>query len=196
MIIGVDLDNTLICYDAVFAEVAQLQGWAAKAVARDKPSVKAAILAAHGNTVWTELQGLVYGRHIGKAQAYPAALETLQALSTAGHRLHIISHKTHFPAVGEPVDLRMAAEDWLRKRGFFEVADSLTFCDTREAKVARICQAQCDVFIDDLPEVLSHPEMPPAVERVLFDPSGAHPGSVSTWSAIGEHLLAKVEGRA
>ena len=34
----------------------------------------------------------------------------------------------------------------------------------------RITQLGCTLFIDDLPEVLSHPGLPAGVQRILFDP--------------------------
>jgi len=93
--------------------------------------------------------------------------------------VHIISHKTEFPN-GDPkgINLRQAAWTWMHNKEFF-IEDGLAidpsrvaFHDSREAKVNAITQAGCDVFIDDLPEVLLHPDFPPEVTKILFTPEG------------------------
>jgi len=44
-----------------------------------------------------------------------------------------------------------------------------------EAKLARIAGQCCDMFIDDLPEVLASPRFPAATRGILFDPDGSYP---------------------
>ncbi|NDC62910.1 MAG: aminoglycoside phosphotransferase family protein, partial [Planctomycetia bacterium] len=48
------------------------------------------------------------------------------------------------------------------------------FEETKEAKLARIAAIGCTQFVDDLPELLVHPQFPAGVRRVLFDPHGRH----------------------
>ena len=83
------------------------------------------------------------------------------------------SHKTQFGERGPAVDLRAAAHHWLATHS---ISLDVYFEPTRAEKLARICALGCSIFIDDLVEVLADPAFPPGVERILFDPSGAHLG--------------------
>ena len=47
-------------------------------------------------------------------------------------------------------------------RVFFEL--------TKEEKVARAAGLRCEIFIDDLPEILTMPGFPDGMLRILFDP--------------------------
>jgi hypothetical protein len=49
-----------------------------------------------------------------------------------------------------------------------------------EAKLARVAAVGCTHFIDDLPELLTHPLFPAQVRRILFDPHTAAPLSAGT----------------
>jgi hypothetical protein len=66
--------------------------------------------------------------------------------------------------------------------------------DTREAKVARIAACGCDAFIDDLEEVLTHPDFPSATARHLFHPDpGPFPAGPFTahrhWTGLSDDIL-------
>jgi len=45
---------------------------------------------------------------------------------------------------------------------------------TKADKLRRIEQLGCTYFIDDLPEFLTDPQFPAAVQRILFDPAGRY----------------------
>jgi hypothetical protein len=64
---------------------------------------------------------------------------------------------------------------------------------TKEAKLARLAEEACDVFVDDLPEILLAPGFPDRVRPILFDPEGHHRGltkltAVASWQDIRSHL--------
>ena len=64
---------------------------------------------------------------------------------------------------------------------------------TKEEKVARIARVGCDVFVDDLPEILLAETFPPDTLRILFDPEGHHASvrevrTFRTWAEILEHV--------
>jgi len=67
----------------------------------------------------------------------------------------------------------LEANGFLSQPGFG--ASQVFFEPTREEKLARIAAQGCNVFIDDLPEVLLHPDFPAACERFLFS-SSPHEG--------------------
>ena len=87
----------------------------------------------------------------------------------------IVSHRSLKPYAGPPHDLHLAAREWietrLRKHQLF-ADDQIHFLETRDAKIAKINQLGCNVFLDDLPEVLNTPEFPIETLGILFNPSG------------------------
>ena len=189
MILGFDLDNTIICYDSVFYDLALQQGLIAKQVERTKEAVKTAVQERHSNDAWTALQAQVYGPHITSAQPFPGAIELLAALQKR-YTVHIVSHKTRYPAVGEQVDLHAAARGWLALHGLYseDSPHTIFFEETRSAKVARISALSCSVFVDDLVEVFEEPHFPADTTKVLFSAKRASlPGVLHapTWDVIG-----------
>jgi hypothetical protein len=67
------------------------------------------------------------------------------------------------------------------------------FESTRAEKLARIAELALTHFIDDLEEVLTDPDFPPDVERILFA-DGAQPVSpsyisCSTWRDIERQVF-------
>lgn len=178
MSVGVDLDNTIICYDALFQRVARERGLIPDGKASAKDEVKALMLSQHGNDLWTELQAEVYGAHVVEAEPYPHVREFFLACRRAAIRVYIISHKTQFPVRGPHIDLRRAAMTWLDRRGWFEPDgvglrhSDVEFHDSRAAKIEAIRRRQCKVFVDDLADVFTETAFPGNVHRILFDPSG------------------------
>jgi hypothetical protein len=198
MRIGIDLDNTIVCYDASFHRVATEMGLLGGAVAATKGEVKAWVLNRHGNAIWTELQGEVYGSRLETATPHPGALEFVRQCRAAGHNVCIVSHKTQFPAIGRRVDLRAAAFDWLAAHGWFDAGTvervDVEFHDSRAGKVAAIARRDCEIFIDDLPEVFLEPGFPSRVTRILFDPEKAVTDSgrylkMGSWAEITRAVL-------
>jgi len=199
-VIGIDFDNTIVCYDDVFAQVAVELGLVPPEVATSKTAIRDHLRAAGQEDRWTELQGTIYGPRMPDAPPFPGALEFFHACRTAGVPVAIVSHRTRFPYLGERHDLHAAARDWLTRHGFHDPAgiglpaDRVFFEETKEAKLARIADVGCTHFIDDLPELLAHPLFPRDVHRILFDPRGEHaliPGidPASSWGQLGAVLL-------
>jgi len=183
-LVGLDLDNTLIDYDAVFGPVGvELGLLPAELSTAPKAAVRAWLRRrADGETDWMRLQGQVYGRYIGRARLFDGVSECLGRLRDGGAGFAIVSHKTrhgHFDP--RRTDLREAALGWLEARGFFDPGgiglrrDRVLFEETREAKLARIAALGCDLFIDDLPEVLLHADFPPRTTPLWF--AGAGPAA-------------------
>jgi hypothetical protein len=186
MRIGVDFDNTLACYDGVFHAIALERGLVAADLPMDKTSVRDYLRARGQDAVFTELQGFVYGPGMHKVRPYPGAREALRSFANDGHTLFLISHKTRAPFAGPAYDLHEWAWRFLHQQALVGVADALFrstdvyFELSRDAKLARIAAQHCDLFIDDLPEVLAAPGFPAATRRVLFDPENNYPDGV--WS--------------
>lgn len=185
MRIGVDFDNTLACYDHVFHAAAVERGLIPASVRTDKTSVRDYLRALDRDADFTGLQGYIYGPGMKHVVLYPGAREALARAVAGGHTLFLVSHKSRNPFAGPPYDLHEAARGFLRAQGLMSAPDApflagnVHFELTKEAKVARIAAVGCDIFIDDLPEILSLPGFPPEMRAILFDPDGHYP--VGEW---------------
>ena len=173
---GIDFDNTLVCYDEAFHACARER----QLIPDDVPATKAAVKAHLQNNDreedWIALQGYVYGPGMATARPFDGALDFIREAQRQSHEVFIVSHKTRHPFRGPQYDLHEHARAWLvqqhilgdvidRKNVFFEL--------TKEEKLARVGELECDWFVDDLPSILEHHEFPPGVKRTLFDPSGS-----------------------
>jgi hypothetical protein len=200
MNLGLDLDNTLICYDRAFHARAVELGLIIADTPAAKAAVRRAVREAHGDGAWTRLQGEVYGPRIGLARPFPGALEFLAACRERGVRVRVVSHKTSRAAAGPAdVDLRAAALGWLEGNGFFAdsrlAPDQVAFTDTRAEKLDRIRAEGFTHFVDDLEELFAEPEFPAGVGKLLFAPNGEGTslpgvGVVRSFHELGSRLLA------
>lgn len=201
--IGIDFDNTIICYDKVFAAVARQRGLVPESWDGMKTDVRDYLRArAGGELAWQGLQGFVYGKGIGGAEIYPGVREFLAACRKAGAGVYIVSHKTQFGHQDpDRVDLREAARGWLRSAGLIEADDAalaagnIYFEDTLAAKVERLASLQLDIFIDDLVDVFEQPHFPKATRSILFTQSQApcpdHCEPIATWADIQHGVFAQ-----
>lgn len=176
MLLGLDFDNTLICYDTLFHRVALDRGLIPADLPAQKNCVRDYLRQQDQEDEWTHMQGEVYGARITEAESFPGVLPTLQQLSQAGLPMRIVSHKTRTPYQGPAYDLHQAARDWLTAQGFFSPSglnwstDQVFFELTKQEKVKRIVDLGCSHYIDDLPEILEM--LPPTVQPILFAPGG------------------------
>jgi hypothetical protein len=196
--IGIDFDNTLVDYDALFHTVAVENGLISGTVPRTKVAVREYLKQAGLEDRWTELQGDVYGGRMAEAVAYPGALEFLEWARHLGISLTIVSHKTRYPYLGERRDLHEAARGWIatvlnagpaplvpETQVYFEL--------TTDAKLGRIAHLGLDCFIDDLPEILLAEGFPERTSRCLFDPDSTrtHDERLAvfrSWNDIQQHV--------
>ncbi|HEY9680513.1 MAG TPA: hypothetical protein V6C86_02880 [Oculatellaceae cyanobacterium] len=188
MIVGIDFDNTIVCYDDLFYREALERELIPEHVLPNKQSVRDYLRSIGQEDKWTELQAYVYGPGIMKANAYTGVLEFFDACRVSSVKAYVISHKTQFPYAGGKFDLRECALAWLKSNGFFEYEKSgignsdVFFLDTKKAKMLEIERRGCGVFIDDLPEFLTEQDFP-SVKKILFDPHGKN-GSDERFSVM------------
>lgn len=171
MRIGIDLDNTIVCYDGLFHQVAARRGLIPTDVPTDKQAVRDFLRAEGRNDDWTELQGTVYGTAMCDAKPFPGFAEFMAQAVSNGHDIFVISHRTRYPYAGPQHDLHQAARDWLAENVAGLQEQHVFLEETLEAKLQRVSTQCCDVFIDDLPELLLHAKFPIHVQRILFDPA-------------------------
>lgn len=176
MKVGLDFDNTIVCYDRLFHALAVERGLIPPETPTNKTAVRDYLRSVGREDDWTELQGIAYGPEITRAEPFPGVLEFLRFCRTRGIPVAVISHKTRHPYRGEAHDLHAAARLFLNRHGLFDttttgLSDENVFLElTKEAKLARIAAAGCTHFVDDLPELLAEAAFPAGVSRILFDP--------------------------
>jgi FMN phosphatase YigB (HAD superfamily) len=199
--IGIDFDNTLIDYDAVFRALAREWGLIDPGFRGAKEDVRRAVRALpDGEEAWQRLQGAVYGSRIGGAVLFEGADTFLRRARADGHDILIVSHKTeygHFDPAR--INLREAALEWMQQKGFFSVEgfglpiDNVRFAATRAEKIAHIAELGFTHFIDDLPEVLDDAAFPADVTKILFTNGARAPNSracaFAHWRDIARAVL-------
>jgi hypothetical protein len=200
MRIGIDFDNTIVSYDALFHQIALEKNLISLNLPVSKLAVRDHLRAEDKEDLWTLMQGEVYGSRMGAAIAYPSFFNFAKKAQEFGHKLFIISHKTKKPFAGPSYDLHKSAKDWIKNNmasngvqlnenteAFFEI--------TKEDKISRIFQLNCDVFIDDLPEILAMPGFPSKTHKILFDFDKTHSSyhaqftSASSWKQIQDLII-------
>jgi len=197
--IGVDFDNTIACYEGMFFEGAREKNWIPDNIGRSKTEVRDYLRLAGKEDLWTELQGIVYGPLMSKAQPFPGVLDFFHCCRKKRIPVYIVSHRTQTPYLGEPFNLHQAAYDWIQSQGLigdniYGISPTNVFFElTKSEKLERISNLGCTHFIDDLPEFLEDASFPEMTERILFDPTGRNAKQCCfpcfrSWHELIQHL--------
>jgi hypothetical protein len=179
MHIGIDFDNTIVNYDPIFHLLAREKALIPNNLPIDRLAVRDYLRNIDNEPAWTAMQGEVYGARMLEATAHPHVIDWMHRMKEVGHAISIVSHKTKHPYLGPAYDLHKAARAWIRqylnKNNLPLFTDNQIFFElTKEEKISRIKEINCDLFIDDLPEILLSPQFPHQIKRVLFDPKKHH----------------------
>jgi hypothetical protein len=194
MKIGIDFDNTIVCYDKIFYDIALEKSLVPKDTPTNKSGVRNFLRKSNREDIWTELQGYVYGARMLEADPFPGVCEFFRDCQRRDITIFIISHRTRYPFIGELHDLHESAYAWLRSYGFLGgdgglLASGCVFFElTKTAKLQRIDRTSCDFFIDDLPEFLSEADFPSLTKKILFDPNGVYPENSYTRATSWEKV--------
>ena len=174
MHIGIDFDNTIVCYDRLFPALAVEQGLISSDQALSKEALRKHFIFQGQEEVWTRLQGVGYGPQMHRAELYPGVLAFIKSVLSQNHAVSVVSHKTRYPYLGEAYDLHFFAHRWLGEN----IIQHLTieershfnyyFEASIESKVARIRTVGCTHFVDDLEKILLHGDFPDSVRKILF----------------------------
>ena len=111
MKLGLDFDNTLIDYDLIFYKTALKLGLIDKNIKKSKKSVRNYLVNINQEHNFTFLQGQVYGKEIINAEKSEGMFDSLKKLKNKGVHLHIVSHKTKKPIIGENY-IYIKPKDW------------------------------------------------------------------------------------
>jgi len=171
-VIGIDFDNTLVTYDAIFRALALEAGLIGPEVPMNKRAIRDDVRRTWGDLAWQALQGKAYGPRLAEAEPAAGARAFVDRCRAAGIPVLVISHKTAYATVDpSATPLRQAALDWLAAHGFMPLP--VRFGATREEKLGHIRAAGCTHFIDDLEETFREPGFPSQVQGILYAPAGA-----------------------
>ncbi len=200
MRIGIDFDNTIVCYDDLIYQCALQKKLIPASIDKNKQSIRNYLRNKNDEELWTELQGYVYGPGIQFTKPYNDFISFLQLCKKNKIDVVIVSHKTKYPYAGELYDLHAFAQKWLRDNGIIgndPLVSKVFFELTKEDKIRRIENLDCTHFIDDLPEFLLEPFFSSDIVKILFDP---HEKNInfpslfrfSSWIDISHFLIEQV----
>lgn len=186
MRIGIDLDNTLADYRIPLQRLCVSYGLLG-CTGDPKLALREELRSRGDEEEWTRLQGELYGPLMREADLFAGAADTILQWKTLGFEVYVVSHRTKNPIIGEKHDLHAFAQRWIEDRQL-SVSD-VFFEETKEGKLARIESQRCEVFIDDLPEILLHPSFPAETRKILFDPgcfhpTGSHVQTARSWAEV------------
>ncbi len=192
--IGIDFDNTIVCYKPVFEKIIQKQPLIPKQLPPNKTALRNYLRSVGKEEEWTRLQGYIYGEGMILAEPFPGLGSFFHACQMKNIQISIISHRTKTPYLGAPVDLHAAARQWLAGQSFFTPKVHAYFECTLREKLERIAASGCDLFVDDLPELLQEKDFPSHVQKTLFDPENQSPNtqewiSLPSWTQALSILL-------
>ena len=71
MRIGIDFDNTIVCYDPLFYELGVSKGLIPVNCPANKFAIRTHLSKTNRMKDWTTLQAEIYGREIWRADAFP-----------------------------------------------------------------------------------------------------------------------------
>jgi len=194
MRIGIDLDNTLICYDKVFTASAITSGLVNENWQGNKEQLRDYIRQLpNGEYQWQQLQGYVYSEAVVNAEAFPGVFRFLWRARLKGYQLFIVSHKTKFAHHDSSKNLRTPALKWLKEKNFFNrssssLIDEVYFLSTLEEKIEKFNKLNLDVLIDDLKEVVEHPLLEPKIKSFHFGGE-----QFISWMGIENNLLGHID---
>ncbi len=201
MRVGIDLDNTIIDYTEAFSFGAKkLKLIPEKWQGKKKELKKIVQSRSKGEQDWQRLQGQVYGQWISHAKLYSGVFRFLWRCKKRGWETIVVSHKTeygHFDS--NKISLRDSAREFLISSRVFkfggkDLLNELKFESTREQKIQTIKDLKCDVFIDDLPEVLENNKFPPETRAIIFDPENQYKTTTLERACKWEDVAAKLLG--
>ena len=202
MLIGLDFDNTIACYDGVFSSEAKIKGFVQNEWKGTKQDLKLLLNALDdGQIIWQAMQGQVYGPSMHKAKLFPGVARFLLRCKLQGHKVFIVSHKTKYGHFDKTKTLlRKASLDWMDSKGFFEDSKfginrkNIFFANTQKEKIEKIKSLNLDIFVDDLEEIFLDHDFP-KIKKILFSNSSSNEHHVelcNNWTDIEKISIGEI----
>lgn len=185
MIVGIDLDNTIINYTNSFKYCLQKTK---KIPVIDKKNImnafennnyypikillKNQLFDKQKYKIWESIQGKVYGEYINHAEIYKNFYDFLVLCKYFKVKIFIISHKTTYGHNDKlKINLRKVALNFLINKNILKYIpkSNIFFAPTIDEKIDIINKLNCDFFIDDKIEILKHTNINKKIKKILFD---------------------------
>lgn len=181
----VDLDNTIIIYDTLFAEEYKNRYGCDLPVAT-KTSVKDHVYRNNSpsvaDNIWQTLQAICYGKSILKAKVAEGFYEFAEVAQALGIKLIIVSHKTSKAYHSDfDVDLIEFSKNFLTQKRV--PYSEIYFEESKSQKIARINKLSPDCIVDDLEEIIKDTDK--SIKLKLWYSSENRSGTF-TWHTITE----------
>ena len=203
MLIGLDFDNTIACYNDVFSSEAKTKGLVDIDWVGSKRDLKLLLESEkNGQNEWQKMQGQVYGPSMHKATLFPGVARFLLRCNLEGHTVFIVSHKTKYGHFDKTKTLlREQSLNWMEKQGFFKETlygldrKNIFFANTQSEKVLKIKSLNLDIFVDDLEEIFLHSDFP-GIKKILFSTSSSIHSNVDLfnyWADIEKASIGEME---
>lgn len=173
MRLALDLDNTTADHTDSFKILAQ-EFNVPGVFNLGKNEIKDYFLRQDKESIWTILQGRVYGDAMSSAKPYDGLIDAFQSLMNIISEFQIISHRSKWAHSGEKIDLHRSANEWVDEKfsAFSKnVFKGIKLTETVEAKIDLINIWNPKVIVDDLISVIHHPNLKPSIQRVHFNPN-------------------------
>ena len=163
-LIGLDFDNTIVSYDKAFYLVALSKNLIPKSLKKKKVNVKEYLLGKDKENEWIKLQGEVYGKYMYKANFFPGFIKA------KNYKFCIVSHRTKYPYKGKKINLHNAAKKWIKNKNLCDLVSidkkNIFFLESKKEKIDKIKDLKCDIFIDDLENILI--KLPKNLKKIHF----------------------------
>tara|TARA_Y100000589_G_C27188199_1_gene643577 strand:- start:17 stop:643 length:627 start_codon:yes stop_codon:yes gene_type:complete len=170
--IGLDFDNTIVLYDEIFYHYALEKNYIDGNVPKTKKAVRNELIKKNREALFTEMQGIVYGKLIKDAPLQKGFIDSLVRLSQIECKISIVSHKTKHPIIGEKFNLHESALNWLKSNkvlgnNLFTIKEkNVFFEESEEKKINRIKDIGCTHYVDDLEKILF--QLPKNIVKIHF----------------------------
>jgi len=154
MLIGIDLDNTIINYNKVYKKFLDVFDVKINLNHSLKDQVKFFLERNYGNSAWTKFQSLLYGPLSLEAELYSGFTDFIN-LNTSKCDFVIVSHRTSKASGFSDINLQTygaRSYEYLIKSCVGDI--DIFFENDENSKINKIISLKCDVFIDDLTKIL------------------------------------------
>ena len=176
-VIGIDFDNTIVCYDELAFELAWSERLVPQNIKKDKQSIRNYIRQLEdGEIKWQKLQVKLYGKEMLRATLMQNVNRFFKFCKKHSILIYIVSHKTQFASIDtlQEFDLRKVSLKWMENHNFFQQQylnlskSNVFFESTREKKIQRIKKLYCTHFIDDLEEIFLEDSFPDNIIKIHY----------------------------
>ena len=195
MILGIDLDNTIINYEKSFVKNAYKNKLVTNKNKNSTKKIIKKIIEKKSKKEWTKLQGEIYGEKINESILYNGFKKFYNSLVLENIEIIIISHKTKYPIIGKKVNLKSAALNFIntKLKKKLILNKNIFFENTIEKKIERIKNCKCDYFIDDLKKIYENKNFPNNVVKILFGSRSNQLKYFINWKDLHNFFIKKIK---